>query len=358
MPYRRDDSPIWWVSYTDASGRRIRRTTGTSNKREAQALEAKWKHEAHQVSQWGMEPSHTFEDLMLAYLPAVEGEINLAPVGFAIKRLKGMFAGRVLEKIKRADISAYIAKRKGDGISNATINRELDVFSAAINYARKRWDWDIPNPVHGMSLKEPEGRLRWLTRAESEALIRSAEEEPKAIHLPNFIRLALNTGCRKGELLGLEWARVDLRGNTPRIRLEHTKNGKRRFIPLNEEARQVLLNLTRYRAEHCPASPWVFSHPNGKRVLDVHTGFRTACNRAGITDFRIHDLRHTFASWLVQASIPLLEVSKLLGHSTIEMTMRYAHLAPDNLTAAVSVLDRSRSGHANPQERLREVVSI
>ncbi len=306
-----------------------------------------------------MEPSHTFEELMLAYLPAVEGEINLAPVGFAVRRLKEVFAGRMLGNLKRADISAYIAKRKKDGIANATINRELDAFSAAINYARKRWDWDIPNPVQGMSLKEPEGRLRWITRAESEALMRVAEQEPKAVFLADFIRLALNTGCRKGELLGLEWARVDLRVDAPRIRLEgtHTKNGKRRFVPLNEDARRALLNLARFRAEHCPASPWVFSHPSGKRVLDLHTGFRTACNKVGITDFRIHDLRHTFASWLVQGGVPLLEVSKLLGHSSIEMTMRYAHLSPDNLTAAVAVLDRSRSGHAVPQERFLGVVS-
>ena len=81
----------------------------------------------------------------------------------------------------------------------------------------------------------------------------------------------------------------------------------------------------------------------------MQNGFKAACERAEIKDLRVHDLRHTCASWLVQAGVPLLEVSKLLGHSTIEMTERYAHLAPENLKAAVGVLDRLRSGYAGDE---------
>lgn len=300
--------------------------------------------------------THTFEELMTAYLKARQGEINLDPVGWAIKQLRKVFAGRTLETLKRADVSAYIAKRKGDGVGPATINRELDVLSAAINYAAKRWDWNIPNPAAGMSLKQPEGRLRWITRAEVDALIRMAEQEPKTPHLADFIRLAVNTGCRKSELLGLEWDRVDLRGNSLRLEGKHTKNGKRRFVPLSGEARQALLNRARFRAENYPASPWVFSHKNGTRIEAVHHGFASLCRRAGIKDFRIHDLRHTCASWLVSAGIPLREVQELLGHASIQMTERYAHLAPENLKASVVVLDRmSRSGHAEAFERVRDV---
>jgi len=79
----------------------------------------------------------------------------------------------------------------------------------------------------------------------------------------------------------------------------------------------------------------------------MQNGFQAACTRAKIKDFRVHDLRHTFASWLVQGGVPLLEVAKLLGHSTIEMTERYAHLAPENLKAAVGVLDRLRNGYVD-----------
>lgn len=129
---------------------------------------------------------------------------------------------------------------------------------------------------------------------------------------------------------------------------QHTKNGKRRLIPLNAEARQALLGRASFRVQYCPASPWVFAHKSGERVQYMQNGFGTACARAGIKDFRVHDMRHTFASWLVSAGVPLAEVRDLLGHSTIEMTERYAHLAPDNHVRAVSVLDRSsRFSHAD-----------
>jgi integrase len=186
-------------------------------------------------------------------------------------------------------------------------------------------------------------------------LIREAEKDWKSLHLADFIRLALNTGCRKNEMLKLSWDRVDLKANVLRLEGIHTKSGKRRAVPLNEEARRALLNRARFRAEHCPDSLWVFAHKSGERIQFMQNGFQAACGRAGIKDFRVHDMRHTCASWLVQGGVPLLEVSKLLGHSTTEMTERYAHLAPENLKAAVGVLDRLRSGYATGSEAVRAI---
>lgn len=98
-------------------------------------------------------------------------------------------------------------------------------------------------------------------------------------------------------------------------------------------------------------------HKSGDRIKDIKHSFSTACRRAGITNFRIHDLRHTCAAWLVSAGIPLTEVRDLLGHSTIQMTERYAHLAPENVRAAVAVLEsrRSRSGHDGHLDVIDEV---
>lgn len=109
---------------------------------------------------------------------------------------------------------------------------------------------------------------------------------------------------------------------------QNTKTGKRRSVPLNKVASEAILNRMRFRAQHVPASPWVFTHRNGQRIQDVKRAFASACRRAGITDFRIHDLRHTSAAWLVSAGVPLAEVRDFLGHTTVKITERYAHLPP------------------------------
>jgi len=255
-----------------------------------------------------------------------------------IRHLRGYFSGRELTGIKAADVRGYVEHRRAALVCNATINRELSVLSAAINYARREWEWEIPNAVSGRKLKESEGRMRWLTRAEAEGLVRAAATEPQASHLPDFIRLALHTGMTKGELLGLEWRRVDLQTALVHLEPRNTKTGRRRSVPLNKVAREAILNRMRFRAQHIPASPWVFTHRNGQRIQDVKKGFTSACQRAGITDFRIHDLRHTCAAWLVSAGVSLAEVRDLLGHTTVKMTERYAHLAPENVRLAVRAM--------------------
>jgi integrase len=348
MVYRRQDSPLYWGSFTDASGARIRRSTGTANRREAEALEAKWKLEAHQAKQWGAEPSRTYDELMLAYINVTKGVKRSAKRdATSLRNLTPFFTGRDLLTLKRSDIREYVQNRLADGVSNATINRELCLLSAALNLARREWDWDVPNNAEGMRLREPEGRVRSLTVEEAQRLIVEAEKSQKSPHLANFIRLALNTGCRCNELLKLQWDRVDLKANLILLGEQDTKTARRRSVPLNAEARAAMLNLARFRATFCPASPWVFAHKDGNRQAAVVKAFKRALRNAGIEDFRIHDLRHTCASWLVSAGQPLPAVRDLLGHSSVTMTERYAHLAPENVRAAVAALDNvSRNSHA------------
>ncbi len=350
MPYRRKDSPIWWASYTGPDGQRVRRSTGTSNKAEAKALEAKWKLETYRQQQWEEQPPRPFDELMLGYLNATADEKRSADKDrMRTRHLRRHFGGRVMNSLQPMDVREYIAMRKTEGVRNATINREIALLSAAINYANREWDWELPNVAKGRKLKEDEGRTRWITREEAELLIQAAESEPKAQHLADFIRLALHTGCRSGELLGLEWRRVSLQERLLFLEADHTKAGKRRSVPLNEMSRQAIVNRLRFRAEHCPSSPWVFAREDGTRIKAVTRSFRTACRRAGIKDFHIHDLRHTCAAWLVGVGVPLAEVRDLLGHASVVVTERYAHLSPDNVRAAVELLDEpmSRYGHAD-----------
>jgi integrase len=227
-------------------------------------------------------------------------------------------------------IRQYIRQRQREGAAASSINKETGLLSRAINYANQEWGYTLVNPVPGLKQREPEGRVRWLTKPQAVALVNAAGQlGPRAGHLSAVITLALNTGMRKGELLGLEWARVDFVNGLIYLEAMHTKANRRRAIPINGPARLAL--QTR---QAVAGGPLVFGG-----IQDVKRSFGHACQLAGIKDFRFHDLRHTFASWLVQAGVSLTEVRDLLGHASIEMTERYAHLAPDRLRGAVAMLE-------------------
>ena len=343
--YRRKNSPYWWASLTAADGRRTRKSTQTADRKEAEALLSKWRLEAWNQRHWQAKPDRTFDELMLAYLQDTNDQHRSGParIRSTVRRLYAAFSERSMSSITPVDVRGYIRQRRDQGAAAGTINKETGLLSAACNHANREWGWDISNPATGCRQREPEGRLRWLSKAQATALITAADQHTRAPHLSAFIRLALHTGCRKGELLQLEWSRVDLQARLIYLEAEHTKSAKRRTIPLNDTARQALLERASHRAEHCPASPWVFSHRNGDRIKDIKRSFATACKRAGIDNFRVHDLRHTCAAWLVQAGVQLAEVRDLLGHGSIQMTERYAHLAPENIRAAVSRLDSDAS---------------
>ena len=347
--YRRPNSPFWWASFTDPSGGRTRRSTRTRDRKEAEALLAKWRVEIHREQHWGQQPTRTFDELILRYLQETQDRKRSAVRDKAIAvHLYRYYTGREMDSLTAADVHGYITERRGKGITDSTIRRELSLLSAAINYAIKWWDWDIPNPVANRKPPQGEGRVRWLTQDEAAALIQAAASEPRAAtHLVDFIRLALNTGMRRAEMLELDWQRVDLEAGLVYLEVQHTKTAKRRSVPLNQTALAVMRNRLRHRDQHYPGSPWVFTRNNGKRIKSVTKSFMTACRRADIKDFTIHDMRHCTAAWLVSAGVPLPEVRDLLGHSTIQVTERYAHLAPENVRAAVSVLDNlsSHSGH-------------
>ena len=252
MPYKRKKSSFWWASFTDANGKRVRCSLGTTDRKEAEALEGKWKGEAFQQQAWSVEPDHYFEELMIGYLTATSDKCSATTDRQRTKSLKRFFAGTVVNRLRPVDIRGYMSYRREEGVMNTTINRELSLLSGAIKYAKQEWEWDIPNPVEGRRLKEVEGRLRWLTREEAHVLIAAAKVLPRdghpAFHLADFIVLALHTGCRSQELLGLEWDRVDLHNNLIQLEAKHTKSGKGRSVPINKDARAALLNRARYRA--------------------------------------------------------------------------------------------------------------
>ena len=287
---------------------------------------------------WGLQPAYTYDELMLRYLQEMS-EKKRERDAWSAKQLQRFFSGRVLLKLKRADVREYIALRKSEGIKGATINREIGLLSAALNRARHEWDWEIPNPATRMRESEGDGRKFFLTRVQFNALVSAASRQKRAPYLSDLITIAVMTGCRRGELLGLEWSRVDLKANVLRLGSENTKARKARLVPLNNAAREALLRRFRYRATYCPDCQWVFGTKGGEGVDGVRSSFRAACKAAGIAGFHFHDLRHTCGSWLMQAGVPAGHIAAVLGHSTVRMTERYAHVAPANAQEAVSKLD-------------------
>lgn len=243
-----------------------------------------------------------------------------------------------LGKIRARNLSAEDAERykvvRSHQVQPATINRELTL---AKHILRKAVEWKLiaENPFRGVRnlnvVKQVERVLGW----DEEVKLLACCDLVHSRFLRPLVVLALNTGMRRGELLSLEWPRVDLGQREIRVINAKSKAGDR-VIPMNAAVHSLLCDLAK-RA----TSPFVFpsNRKPGERLLDLKKGFKTTMRLAGIRPIRFHDLRHTFATRLVRAGVDLVTVSHLLGHSRITMTARYAHALADVKIAAVSKLD-------------------
>ncbi len=198
--------------------------------------------------------------------------------------------------------------------------------------------------------KKPEGRLRYLDGNEIQKLLDACGKSRNS-YLAPLVALALNTGMRKGELLGLTWERVDLAadfGLSARITLYKTKSGKPRGVPLNQDA---VAALEAVESDAEARAGLVFKRGDGSKWGQVRTAFTTALDRAGVQGFRFHDLRHTFASHFMMRGGNLYDLKEILGHADIKMTMRYAHLSPHHLYGSITKVEglaRGRPGAPGP----------
>jgi len=231
---------------------------------------------------------------------------------------------------------ATTATGRGRLVSPSTVANELSVLRHMLRLA-KRWGYIAAAPDVVLP-KRPEGRLRYLDETDIGRLIAACRASRNRYLLP-VVTIALHTGMRKGEILGLEWERIDL--STARITLPRTKNGKPRGVPIGRAVYEALIALEpdadRRRGR-------LFPDRNDRRGSQVRTAFDVALKRAGIAGFRFHDLRHTAASHLVMRGATLQDVKEILGHSDLRMTLRYAHLSPAHLRGAVERLDGLTSG--------------
>jgi len=259
---------------------------------------------------------------------------------YNLKTITSFFRGRHIYEITAQDIEEFKAKRS-KVVSPTTTNRELATIKTLFNKAIA-WGKLKESPAKNIKfLREPKGRLRYLEREEIGKLLSNC-----SVRLRPIVNLALNTGMRRGEILGLKWHDVDFKREI--IYLLDTKNGERREIPMNDLVKKALIAVPKH-----PDSPYIFCGGNGRSYHDIRKSFYTALKKSGIINFRFHDLRHTYASQLVMAGIDINTTRELLGHRDIRMTLRYAHLSPDHKRRAVEILGKQMDTIWTPEAKAK-----
>jgi integrase len=331
---------VWYIDY-HGNGRRVREKVGPSakladivlQKRKVQIAEGRLldKKKDYKVK---------FEEFADEYLEvhcksnnktwSTSDQLNLAG-------LKKYFAGRYLHEISPEDIERYRTERIKK-VTKSTVNRILNCLSSMYNRAIE-WGKAEYNPMSKVKLyKVPQKRIRYLEREEIDKLLSVIDQltltnnHNQYSHLKPIVIVALHTGMRKSEILGLKWHDIDIKRNI--IHLHDTKNGEKREVSMNETVQKTIIGVLKN-----PESQYVFCNSKNKPYGNVRRSFNTACEKAEIVDFRFHDLRHTFASQSVMSGVDLNTVRELLGHKSLQMTLRYSHLSPDHKKRAVDVLD-------------------
>lgn len=337
---------VYWVRF-EVDGQEIRQSARTTSRTAALAYLKELREEAGRIARGGR-VRHTYREAMerflVEYLPTLKPGAATRYASSA-RMLHDHFQGLYLDQIDTKVVKAFISARRRDGqvrtkrdgtvtrrpILPVTVKRDLACLGSVLTRAVE-WDMIDHNPLKAakeLGLRENDGRVRYLTRDEYELLLAEASATLRAM-----IIVFVATGLRKEELLSLKWPQVDL--IRKQIVLTTTKSGKPRVVPLSDEASAQLSAQPRLLKQQ-----WVWHH-DGARYIDIRVGFAGACRRANIENFRVHDLRHTFASWAIQGlhswqteRMDLYRLSKWLGHSTTRMTERYAHLDVDDLQQAV-----------------------
>jgi len=320
----------WYIDFY-VNGRRKREKVGI-NKKLAEAVLAKRKVQVVEGKFFDIKRNEKikFADIARTFLEnysrinkkSYRRDVSL------INNLNGSFQGKYLYEINSLDIEIYKKKRISEGAAPGTVNRELSCLRCLLNRAIE-WGKLKTIPPKIRLFRENNERVRYLERMEAEQLIKFSPEPLKSI-----VIIALNTGMRLGEILGLRWRDIDLKSGN--ITLWDTKNKEKRQVPINSTVIDTLMAVNK-----SPDSDFVF--PGRNPSAHIHQSyishkFNRIRKQAGIKDFRFHDLRHTFASWLTMKGINLKTVQELLGHKDFKMTLRYAHLSPDHKKQAVEFL--------------------
>ncbi|MBI4229195.1 MAG: site-specific integrase [Planctomycetes bacterium] len=327
-----DERTGWWIAdYVDAWGHRKRVKAARTREAAVQVRRKLLDEVDRQKAGVGLTEEIAFPQLVALYRQNVlEGGAKTPKTVLFEKAILPMFEAefgkRRMIEIRPQDVEAFQARRARE-VKAATVNRQMNILRCLFRKAVE-WNYLIESPARRVKrLREENTKFRYLTPEEAERLVRSCGR-----HLRPVVLTALHSGLRLGEDLALQWGDIDFDRGILTVR--NGKNGRMRHVPLNRTLTEALRGVRRL-----VGCPHVFCRADGIPYASVKVGFIAARKRAGLDDVRFHDLRHTFASWLVIKGEPLTVVKELLGHASFEMTLRYAHLAPNQKVQAVGRLD-------------------
>jgi integrase len=324
--YRRPDSKYWWAAITCPDGGTVRLSTKTADRKAAEAWCAQTQHEAWQQQRLGVKPKYLWDEAVVKWCEETMHKVSHQDDLAKFRWLNPYLGGVVLNDISREQI-AQIAEIKAQEASCSTANRYLALIRAVCRRAVHEWEWIDKVPKVRL-YPEPKRRIRFLTIEEVDALLKRLPDHQRSLTM-----FALATGLRQANVLRLQWNQVNLTQRLAWIHADQAKAREAIAVPLNELAMSVL-NRQRGRHDQC-----VFTY-KGRPVSQANTRvWRKALADLGIENFRWHDLRHTWASWLAMNGATLSELQELGGWKSASMVRRYAHLSANHLMKVSSKLD-------------------
>jgi integrase len=323
---------VWWVSFV-YQGKYYRKSTETEDRKLAQRIYDKVKGEVAEGKWFERLPGEdkTFENMTKKFEQESIPKRSHAVYISILKNLLKAFKDYPLTSITPNAVNKFKKDLKDRGEKPTSINQKIRILKRMFNVATTDWEWFKDNPIRYVHLeREGKKRDRWITREEEEIILSYCPGWLKEI-----VIFDLNTGLRISELCNLCIPHVDLSKKT--ISIIESKNNEPRIIPLNQSAYGILKEKLKIRFISCDHAFQLNGKPIKKHIIGI--AFRAACLLGGIGDLHFHDLRHTFATRLVQTGVDLYRVQKLLGHKSPSMTQRYAHHYSESLRGSVEILD-------------------
>lgn len=331
MPIRKDEKTgVWYVDFHAPSGERIRCSARTKDRKAAQEYHDRLKADYWRQSMLGEAPDRSFEEGAVKFLRESEGQRDYDTKVRHVAWWRSQFAGRPLRSLTAGEIVQALPTHRRHRYGTATVlkaatkNRYLATIRKLLNVCvASGWLDKTPKlPQY----TEPRVRIRW----ESPEVISKIISNISLPWLRDAAIVAVATGMRESELFSLEMSEVNIERRAAWVSHDEAKSAKARAVPLNDDAVDIVKRRLKTTQQ------FIFTRDTGDgRRIKKHDrrAFQRACKAAGVSDFTWHDLRHTWASWHVQAGTPLMVLKELGGWERIEMVQKYAHLAPSHLAA-------------------------